>query len=99
MIEEIAADAVAEWEPDVSEVDVPEVDLDRDWILDTERDYLAQLNAYRQHGPAHRDTEPLVLSERLCVCGCGDSLAHMAVQARYFNQSHRLAARSRKAQA
>ena len=81
--------AVDEWEPDVSDVEVPEIDLDRDWILDTGRDYLTQLNAYRRHGPAHRDTEPLVLSERVCGCGCGESLAHMAVQARYLNDAHR----------
>ena len=69
------SDALEEWEPERPAVGIPELDLDRDWILDTERGYLEQLNAYRRHGPAHRDTAPLVLSERLCGCGCGRSLA------------------------
>jgi hypothetical protein len=88
-IEESVDNAIDEWEPEVSEAEVPEVDLDRDWILDTERDYWTQLNAYRRHGAAHRDPEPLVLTERLCACGCGESLAHMAVQARFLNDAHR----------
>ena len=29
-------------------------------------------------------------SERLCGCGCGASLAHMAVQVRYLNEAHRV---------
>ena len=95
-IEEIVDDALREWEPDPVEVDVPDLDLDRDWILDTERDYLTQLNAYRRHGPAHRDTKPLVLSERVCGCGCGTSLQHMAVQARYLNDAHRSTAARRR---
>lgn len=97
-VEGIVDDALAEWEPDPVEVDVPDLDLDtdRDWILDTERDYLTQLNAYRQHGPAHHETKPLVVSERLCGCGCGASLAHMAVQARYLNDAHRFAASRRR---
>ena len=88
-IEASADDAIDGWEPEVPEIEVPEVDFDRDWILDTDRDYLTQLNAYRRHGAAHRDPEPLVLTERLCACGCGESLAHMAVQARYLNGAHR----------
>jgi hypothetical protein len=95
-IEEIIDTAVAEWEPDPVEIDVPDLDLDRDWILDTERDYLTQLNAYRKHGPAHRDTEPLVLTERMCACGCGTSLLHKAAQARYLNDAHRMAATRRR---
>ena len=65
-------------------------------ILDTTRDYFTQLDSYRRHGPAHRDTEPLVLRERLCACGCGASLAQMAVQARYLNDGHRQEASRRR---
>lgn len=97
LVERIVDAALDEWEPDDPEVEVPEVDLDRDWILDTERDYLTQLDAYRRHGQAHRDTEPLVLTERLCGCGCGESLAHMAVQARYLSDAHAQVAARRRA--
>jgi hypothetical protein len=92
-IDRIISDALEEWEPEEPEVEIPEPDLDHDWILDTGRDYLEQLNAYRRHGPAHRDTNPLVLRERVCACGCGRSLAHMAVQARYYEAACRARAR------
>jgi hypothetical protein len=91
-IERIVDDALEEWEPEEPQVEIPEPDLDRDWILNTDRDYLDQLNAYRRHGPAHHDTAPLVLSERLCRF-CGKSLAHMAVQARYCSDTCRHRAR------
>ena len=72
------------------EVEVP--DLKRDWILDPDREYLAQLNAYRRHSATHHDSTPLQLSERRCPV-CGDPMTHRAVQARFCSDPCRQRAR------
>ncbi len=35
----------------------------RDWLLDTDREYVEQLNAYRRHEPIHRRRSQLALTE------------------------------------
>lgn len=68
-------------------------DLDRDWILDPERGYIEQLNAYRRHSAAHHDSTPLTLQARKCPV-CGDPMLRRAVQARYCSDRCRSRARA-----
>jgi hypothetical protein len=37
------------------------------------------------------DKAPLPPAEKVCACGCGESIAHLAPQARYLSDSHRKA--------
>jgi hypothetical protein len=80
-------DALAEsFAPDLPEPPQGSVDLDgRDWLLDTERGYVEQLNAYRRHEPVHRRRPPLDLVERACAT-CGGSLAGKKAGAIYCDK-------------
>ena len=64
-----------------------ELDSGRDWLLDTDREFEDQLNAYRRHEPVHRRRPQLGLdgSSALCACGCGQ----MSGRRRYYNRSCR----------
>jgi hypothetical protein len=69
---------VLEFNPVLPEQPSGWVDVDedaRDWLLNTEREYVEQLNAYRRHEPSHRHRPPLELIEPTCACGCGKPVA------------------------
>jgi hypothetical protein len=63
-----------------------DLDGDRDWLLDTDREYEEQLNAFRRHEPIHRRRPPLVLTEPTCEF-CGDPLP--PGRRRFCNEAHR----------
>ena len=85
-VERIVSEAIEDWQPDEVEVDVPELDLERDWILDPDRDYLEQLNAYRRHGAAHRDRTPLDFAPRPPCLECGGSMDDKVARAKFCSR-------------
>lgn len=70
---EIAEGFVADLpDPDIAEIDFGAID----WLLDTDRDYLEQLEAYRRFEPEHRRRAPIGdVVERRCA-GCDGPMTH-----------------------
>jgi hypothetical protein len=54
-----------------------------DWLLDTDRGYIEQLNAYRRHEPIHRRRPPLEVSAREGCLICGGDMAGRPSKAKY----------------
>lgn len=90
--QEDAEAIVDEYDADVPEPNVGDAPLDAiDWLLDTEREYLDQLNAYRAREPIHRRRPPLTLTRRTCAV-CGGDMTGKKAGARYCGEECRIAA-------
>jgi hypothetical protein len=75
-LEQEIRDYLAAFDVDLPELPVGYVDLDedgRDWLLDTDREFEEQLNAYRRHEPVHRRRPELEFIEPTCE-GCGEPM-------------------------
>jgi hypothetical protein len=80
----------------------PEAEVDFgavDWLLDPDRDYLEQLEAYRRHEPEHRRRPPLgELRERRCPI-CDREIPHRKKIAIYDTDECKEEARRRRRRA
>lgn len=74
-------------DPDVSEIDFGAID----WLLDPDRDYVEQLDAYRRHEPVHRRRPPLgEITERRCAyVYCGGPMTHRKAIAKFCCDEHK----------
>ena len=79
----------AEAEAELGEPDVEDLGLsEMDWLLDTTRGYVEQLEAYRRHEPIHRRRPPLDLSLRPGCLECGGSMAGRPSKAKFCCDEH-----------
>ncbi len=77
------------FDPTLPELPHGVVDIDedgRDWLLDTDREYVEQLNAYRRQEPIHRRRGELELVEPTCEW-CGDEIP--PGRRRFCTEAHR----------
>jgi vacuolar-type H+-ATPase subunit H len=77
------------------DVDGPDLDA-VDWLLDTRRDYLTQLNAYRGREPVHRRRAKIELGARPPCPECGRDMRGKKSNAKYCGDDCRVTAGHRQ---